>query len=495
MTAAAKKRTVEEQLIDEMALCSRDPLRFVFFAFPWGSGELADYSGPDEWQVRVLTDLRDGILTINQAIQVAVASGHGIGKSALVAWIILWAMSTFEDTRGVVTANTETQLRTKTWAELAKWHRLCITRHWFVFTATAIFSASKKHEKTWRVDCVPWSEQNTEAFAGLHNKGKRVLLVFDEASSIPDAIWEVAEGALTDQNTQIIWTVLGNPTRPAGRFHSCFNRLKHRWRHVQIDSRSARMTNKAQLQKWIDDYGDDSDFVRIRVKGEFPRAGSNQFISADDVGKCRKYKAQGFETLPKVLSLDVARFGDDQSVPGLRQGRKFQILTKWRGLDTVEVAERFIKLIIEHNPDAIVIDGDGIGAGVIDQIRHRGYDRKNGRNILYEFHGGESAIDPTMYFNRRAEAWGLGRDALRAGMEISDDPELEQDLTGPLYGFSAKQQIQLERKEDMKKRGLSSPDCGDCFAMSFSVQIAARKPAERPKTSYFRDQGAGWMGA
>lgn len=479
---------VELELIAEIGSFTDDPLGYVIFAFPWGSGELANESGPDEWQREVLTKVGQGLLSINEAVQIAVASGHGVGKSALVAWLILWAISTYEDTRGVITANTESQLRTKTWAELAKWHRLCINKHWFTLTATALFAMTKAHEKTWRVDCVPWSEQNTEAFAGLHNKGRRVLLIIDEASAVPELIWQVSEGALTDSDTQIIWAVLGNPTRNTGRFRECFGRLKHRWKTHQVDSRKARMTNKSQIQKWIDDYGEDSDFVRIRVKGEFPRAGSNQFISSEDVAKCRRYEAKGYDALPKILSLDVARFGDDKSVPGLRQGRYSKILARWSGLDTIQVAERFIKLIEEHKPDAIVIDGDGIGAGVIDYLRYRGYKP-------IEFHGGSTPIDPDMYFNRRAEVWGLMRDALKAGMQIDDDPDLEQDLVGPEYGFTAKNQIQLEKKEDMKKRGLASPDAGDMLAMTFSVNIIKHKKTKNAINYLTLDNSAGWMEA
>src|SRR5690606_37984873 len=140
------------------------------------------------WQVEILEDLRDGLLSIEDAIHLARTSGHGIGKSALVAWIILWAISTFEDTKGIVTANTENQLKTKTWAEVAKWHRYFIGRELFKLTATALFSVDPLHERTWRIDMTPWSERNTEAFAGLHNKGKRLLVVFDEASAIPDLI-------------------------------------------------------------------------------------------------------------------------------------------------------------------------------------------------------------------------------------------------------------------------------------------------------------------
>lgn len=108
-----------DALIPWLAECSSDPLQFVEEGFEWGEGELAAYNGPDVWQIEILKAVRDGLLTINQAIQIAVASGHGIGKSALVAWLILWGLATMEDTKGVVTANTENQLKTKTWAELA----------------------------------------------------------------------------------------------------------------------------------------------------------------------------------------------------------------------------------------------------------------------------------------------------------------------------------------------------------------------------------------
>ncbi len=164
-----------------MAKFSMDPYAFVLYSFDWGNGELKGYDGPEDWQrdvlIRIGDKLKSNKIGMYEAIQEAVASGHGIGKSCLVSWIILWSMSTHEDTKGVVTANTETQLKTKTWSELAKWHRLCITKHWFTFTATALFSVDKEHEKTWRFDQVPWSEHKTEAFAGMHNKGSRVVII------------------------------------------------------------------------------------------------------------------------------------------------------------------------------------------------------------------------------------------------------------------------------------------------------------------------------
>ena len=282
-------QSTETTLISDIAGFAHDPLSFVRYAFPWGEAgtPLAGSVGPDQWQCAVLSEIGAALRgeaetpapsdapadgddvedAVGRAIRLAVASGHGIGKSALVAWLLLWAMATHEETRGVVTANTDSQLRTKTWAELAKWHRLCLCRDWFTLSATALFAAQKRHQKTWRIDMVPWSERNTEAFAGLHNQGKRIIVIFDEASAIPDKIWETTEGALTDADTEILWCAFGNPTRNQGRFRDCFQRFRHRWRHRQVDSRTVKLTNKKQLQQWVDDYGEDSDFVRVRVKG------------------------------------------------------------------------------------------------------------------------------------------------------------------------------------------------------------------------------------
>ena len=250
-----------------------------------------------------------------------------------------------------------------------------------------------------------------------------------------------------------------------------FGEERDHWIRRCIDSRSSRFTNKQQIAEWTEDYGGDSDFVRVWVRGEVPRAASDQLIAHDVVAVCRKYKSEGHESLPKILAIDVARFGDDRTVVGVRQGRCFRILAKLRGLDTVETASRVIASIQSERPDAVVVDGDGLGAGVCDQLQHRGYS-------AYEFHGGARAYDRHKYFNRRAEVWGLMADWLKAGAQIPDDPELEVDLTGPQYGYSNQQQIQLEKKDDMKARGLASPDLGDTLAMTFYVQVRKRDPGE-----------------
>jgi hypothetical protein len=469
-------------LAEDMADMTYDPVGFCGYAYPWGEGSLEGSSGLRGWQVSILDYIGAHLsnpATRNQPCLIAVSSGHDIGKSALISMVVNWGMSTCEDCRVTITANTGAQLATKTVPEVTKWFNLCLNKHWFSVKSESITSIEPGHEKLWRADFLTWSEENTEAFQGLHNKGKRIIIIYDEASAIADTVWNATEGVLLDEDTEIIWLAFGNPTQNTGRFRQCFGNLKHRWKTFQIDSRTVEGVNKEQIDKWIADYGEDSDFVRVRVKGEFPRAGSTQLIPGDVVAACRQYEAEGFDTLPKILSCDVARFGDDQTVIGIRQGRKFSIVDKYRGLSLTQTAERLIEHMDIARPDATVIDGDGMGAGVIDHLEYRGYTDR-----IFEFHGGETPDDTARYFNKRAEVWGLMSEALRAGMEIPDDPELETDLTGPQYGYNAKQQIQLERKEDMKKRGLSSPDLGDALAMTFAVTVNApprNKLLERAK--------------
>ena len=464
---------VEQELIAEASETAGDPLAYAQRFYPWGKGELSHSKGPRKWQAKILGLIRDHLQSTKrfQPLMIAVASGKAIGKSALVSMVIDWAMSTCGDCKIVVTANTKTQLDTKTVPEVSKWTRLSFNSHWWEVKATSISSRQPKHEREWRTDFIPWSKENMEAFSGLHNQGKRLVVIFDEASGIHDTIWDNTEGTLTDEDTEIIWLAFGNPTRPYGRFRECFGKNKAHWKTFQIDAREVEGTNHAEQQRQIEAHGEDSYHVRIWIRGEFPLVGSDQFIPPDHVNAARKMIAVGFEGLPKILSCDVARFGDDQTVIGYRQGRYCVVLEKLRGKDTVFVAERILHWREKESPDAIVIDGDGLGAGTIDHIKHRGFGDR-----LFEFHGGASPINEKKYVNKRSEAWGLMREWLAEIPQIPDDPELADDLIGPLYSYNAKGQIALEHKDDMKERGIASPDCGDMLAMTFSVKIAPPNP-------------------
>jgi hypothetical protein len=460
---------VEDRIADAAIRYRHDPFGWARYAYDWGHGDLAKHPGPRGWQAQTLKDigahLSDPAKRF-QPLRIAVASGHGIGKSAEIGMVVNWAMSTCRNTRVVVTANTENQLRTKTWPEIAKWSRMAINAHWWNVPAMSIYAADPGSEKAWRGDAIPWSENNTEAFAGLHNEGKRILLVFDEGSKIADKVWEVAEGALTDEDTEILWLVFGNPTQNTGRFRECFGRFRNLWLTRQIDSRTVEGTNKAYLDELVQTYGEDSDIVKVRVRGVFPSRSISQFIATDLVEDAKLRRLTAIDPgAPLVLGVDLARFGDDECVIRGRRGRDGRVIApmKWRGMDTVYSAGRVADAITKHRPQATFIDGGGVGGGVIDLLKAQGF-------RVVEVNFGAAAREDKKYANKAAEMWGDARDWLANGV-IDSDSKLQDDLTGREYGYDKDGRIVLEKKSEMKKRGLASPDDADAFVLTFAAPV------------------------
>lgn len=452
----------EEQLTKDMAGFYDDPEGFVFYAYEWGKGELAEYDGPDKWQRAELRSIgaklkKDPEINIREAT----ASGHGVGKTALVAWISHWAMSTRPHLSGVITANTMMQLSTKTWRELALWYKRLINRHWFKWSATKFWHF--KHPDTWFIAAVPNTEHNSEAFAGLHAKYK--LIIFDEASAIADKIWEVTEGAMTDPRS--IWLVFGNPTRNTGRFRDCFEKDKKRWTHRHVDSRTCKMTNKTELNEWVETYGEDSDFVRVRVRGIFPRAGAMQFISTDLVDKAmlQEIPYEAYCMIPVVIGVDVARYGDDQSCIAIRQGRKLHEIRKFREYNTMQLAHEVVVAMKDYGGAAAVfVDVIGVGAGVVDRLQMLGHP-------VIEVNGGSTAFDEEHYYNKTAEMWDRTLQWLKSEADLPNDMDMRAAAIGREYYFDDKERIRLERKTDMKKRGLPSPDEWDAVAHTFAEEL------------------------
>jgi hypothetical protein len=454
-----------------------DPLGYVLYAFPWGvpGTALAEFPhGPDKWQREEFELMAKSILANLgrkdlggqlEPYMSATASGHGIGKSAFVAWIIKFFMDTRPNCRGVVTANTGDQLEKKTWPELNKWHTLSLTRDFCKWTATKFYSLlTPDGEANWRFDCVTWSEENTEAFAGLHNAGSSVVVIMDEASAIPDKIHEVSEGAMTDGEPW--WFQFGNPTRNTGRFKACFGKLRHRWHTRHVDSRSVRISNKKQIDAWIKDYGLSSDFVKVRVLGQFPAMGDKQFISSAEAEAAQKRVIEPDNGAALIMGIDPARFGSAQTVFRFRQGRDARSIPpmKFRGLDNMQIAYHAAGAITKYNPDAVCCDA-GNGSGVIDRLRELKYK-------VHEvwFGGTDRAGD---YADNRTAMWADIKDWLPGGM-IDGDQELYDDLIGPEKRYTGKQgdTIKLESKAEMEDRGLASPDNGDALALTFAVRVA-----------------------
>lgn len=470
-------------LAADIGAFTADPLGYALYAFGWGEGDLAGMTGPRQWQRAVMEEIGAHLSDPQQRFQplrLARASGHGIGKSALIGMLVKWALDTCPDARVIVTANTEAQLRTKTAPELAKWARMALTADWFRHSATAMVSTMPGHERSWRCDLVTWSESNTEAFAGLHNQGKRIVLVFDEASGIADKVWEVALGALTDAETEIIWLAFGNPTHATGAFRECFGRQRALWRTAQIDSRDVEGTNKAYLDELVRTFGEDSDLARVRVRGCFPAANATQFIAqtAIETAMRREVPEQaGGE--PVVFGIDCARFGDDESVLAIRCGldARSRCWQSWRGVDAMHLAGDIALAAQRWQPDAIMVDAGNIGAAIVDRLRQLVGDIP----VIEVWFGGEgrdAELEPGVSVhcaNKRAEIWTRMRAWLRRGA-IPDQPRLRDDLAGPTYGFAADDtRVRLERKAEMKRRGLPSPDWADALACTFAEPVLPRR--------------------
>ncbi len=463
-------------LADECSKYYADPYGWVLFAFEWDHGELEGFEGPDIWQRDTLIDIGrqvlergfDGITPVDP-IREATASGHGIGKSALTAWLILWIMSTRPYAKGIVTANTSEQLRTKTWSELGKWRSRCIVDHWFEYNSGrgSMSLYHKSYPESWRVDAQTCREENSEAFAGLHAASSTPFYLFDEASAVPDKIWEVAEGGLTDGEPMFF--AFGNPTRNTGKFKTCFSHSS-RWVTRQIDSRTAKMTNKRLIQQWIDDWGDDSDFVRVRVLGRFPKAGDTQFIPSDVVYDAQKRgigRYMGDD--PLICGIDVARGGDDNCMIGFRRGKDAKSEKTYRipgekSRNSMRVISKIIMILDRHKPDVTFLDETGIGGPMVDRLVQLGY-----HVIGVGF--GWKADDEIHYSNKTAEMGARLRQWMMDGGSIPDDPQLEEELTSRDYWHDKKDRLVLEDKPSMKKRIKCSPDWADQLYLLFAQHV------------------------
>ena len=482
------------QLAAENGEYIADPLGWVMWAFPWESDEsiqlveleepyasmFPDFKyGPDKWACEFLDDWGKEIAKRGfdykhavKAIQMAVCSGHGIGKSTITAWIILFIMSTRPYCKGVVTSNTAPQLRTKTWAELGKWLKKCLTKDWFEYNngQNNMTMYHKLHSESWRVDGQTCREENSESFAGLHAANSTPFYIFDEASAVPDIIHEVAQGGLTDGEPMMF--AFGNGTKNTGRFREMFGSLKHRWNTRRIDSRSVKITNKEKIQEWLDDYGEDSDFFKVRVRGDFPDYGDMQFISSGAATEARKRTPHALAHQPLVMGVDVGASGSDKSVIRWRKGNDAKSIPalKFRGMDAMDLASEIARHAngsthtSMQKADVVFVDVTGIGWGIVSRLRQLGI------NVVAVNFGGKSLREDCA--NKATQMWADMRDHLEADLAIEDDKELYDDLVSREYGYNKDNQFLLEKKSDMKKRGLDSPDDADALALTYAEPLA-----------------------
>lgn len=465
-----------------------DPFNFVMVAFPWGKDgtPLATKTGPRKWQKKVLKEIATHIQNNRQrqayeVFRKAIGSGRGIGKSALVAWISLWMLSTRIGASVIVSANSEAQLRSVTWAELTKWTAMLINSHWWEVSATRLMPAKwltdiverdlHKGTRYWSAEGRLWSEENPDSYAGLHNEDG-VLVIFDEASGIPDPIWAVSSGFFTENTPNRFWFAFSNPRRNTGYFFECFHAKRDFWSTDNIDAREVEDTDKQVYEQIIEEYGSDSYQAHVEVYGRFPAAGEDQFIPPMLVADAAKRELEEPDsTAPVIVGVDPARFGSDSTVILVRRGREILEIQRHKGDDTMTVVGYVIEAIEEHKPAMVVIDEGGVGGGIVDRLKEQRY-KVRGINF------GNKSRNPLMWGNLRAQIWGAMRDWLKTGT-IPNDRSLKADLTGPTYKPDSKGAIFLESKKDMKSRGLASPDAADALAVTFAFPVAHREVVDK----------------
>ena len=497
----------EQKLMTELwsPAIADDVEAFVMYAFPWGvkNTPLARFTGPRKWQREVLRDVTEHIKAQQgkvdfDTIRSAVSSGRGIGKSALVSWLVLWMLTTRIGGSVVVSANSENQLRSVTWAELTKWSAMLINSHWWEISATKLVPAKwltdivekdlKKGTRYWACEGKLWSEENPDSYAGVHNQDG-MMLIFDESSGIPDAIWDVGAGFFTENTPDRYWFAFSNPRRNSGYFFECFNAKRAFWKSRVVDARTVEDTDKAVYEQIIAEYGENSSQAKIEVYGEFPSAGEDQFIGptlVDDAMKRPKYKDM---TAPIIVGVDPARGGADATVIVVSQGRDLVAIKRYQGEDTMTIVGRVIEAIEEYKPTLTVIDEGGLGYGILDRLTEQRY-KVRGINF------GNKAKHPMAFGNKRAEMWNDMRNWLKSA-SIPSDRQLRADLTGPAKKPDSSGTIFLEGKKEMRARGLASPDAADALCVTFAFPVAHREYTEPARR--VNSQGSGvntsWMGS
>ena len=497
----------EQKLMTELwsPAIADDLEAFVLYAFPWGvkNTPLAKFTGPRKWQRDVLRDVTNHIRaqkgkTDYDTIREAVSSGRGIGKSALVSWLVLWMLTTRIGGSVVVSANSENQLRSVTWAELTKWAAMLINSHWWEISATKLVPATwltelverdlKKGTRYWACEGKLWSAENPDSYAGVHNQDG-MMLIFDESSGIPNPIWEVGAGFFTENTPDRYWFAFSNPRRNEGYFFECFHAKRDFWNSRTVDARTVEDTDKAIYEQIIAEYGEDSSQAKVEVYGEFPSAGEDQFISptlVDDAAKRPKYKDL---TAPIIVGVDPARGGADSTVIVVRQGRDLVVIKRYQGEDTMTIVGRVIEAIEEFKPVLTVIDEGGLGYGILDRLTEQRY-KVRGVNF------GNKAKQSIAFGNKRAEMWNEMRNWLKSA-SIPPDRQLKADLTGPAKKPNSAGTIFLEGKKEMRARGLASPDAADALCVTFAFPVAHREYTEPTRRINAQNGGVttSWMGS
>lgn len=395
-----------------------------------------------------------------EQVWVAVKSGQGPGKTTLAAWLIMWFLATRHNAFVPCTAPTSTQLKSVLWRELAKWQERSLIKDWFELTSYK-FSV-KGHESKWYA--IARTSNKPESLQGLHEDN--MFFVIDEASGIPEEMMEVIHGTLTNEGAYCF--MIGNPTTISGTFYNAFHKDKKLWKTFTMNSEKSERVSKEHIQRMRAKYGEHTDVYRVRVLGEFPSGATDSMFGIDEVTKMMNRELPEPTIMKAIYGVDVARFGDDKTVIARRIGMTIEILGEYFGKDTMETSGillNFIKNDLEKGFEVYCnIDDTGVGGGVTDRMRELGHAGKHNA-VINPVNNGSKAFDYDYYANKGSELWGRIKEQ-KDNLKIPNDDDLLVEMTSRKKMMTSSGTLRLESKQDMKKRGLTSPDKTDAISLT-----------------------------
>jgi phage terminase large subunit len=417
---------------------------------------------PDLWQ-------REALESIVKHDRIAIRSGHGVGKSAYLAWVILWWMSTRLG-KVACTAPTAHQLQDVLWGELSKWYRKM--PRWFQGQLSLkserleVVGAEAEAFAVARVS----RKETPEAFQGFHSES--MLFIVDEASGVDNLIFEVGQGAMSTAGAKSILT--GNPTRTSGYFFDAFHRDRSRWHTIKVGCDEAKNVDPSFIQEMEEKYGSDSNIFRVRVLGEFADEGDDTVISLSCIESAIERDIEINPNSATVWGLDVSRFGSDRTALCKRKGKSIlEPITTWQGKDLMQtcglvMAEyKRVENFPDERPEEILVDSIGLGSGVCDRLAEMGLPAR-GINVS------EAPSASHLYMRKRDELWFKAREWFQErDCKLPEGcDELVAELSVPHYEYTSSGKIKVEDKASMKKRGLRSPDIADAFCLSLAHESA-----------------------
>lgn len=462
-----------EQLTDLLTRWAGDPVAFVIEALG---------VTPESWQAEVLNALVD-------EDRIAIRSGHGVGKSALLAWIVLWSIITKFPQKIACTAPTSHQLEDVLWGEIALWKKKLPEgiQNWIDIKSDKVELKSAPKEsfcvaRTARVD-------RPEAFQGFHSEN--MLFLVDEASGVEDIIFEVGAGAMSTKGAKTILT--GNPTRSSGYFFDAFHKMREHWHTMKVSCEDSTRVDHKFISEMEAKYGGDSNIFRVRVLGEFPLNEDDVLMPLDLIEAAVERDIVTLPMMP-VWGLDVARFGNCRTALCKRKGNTLlEPIKSWHKRDLMEVSglilAEFEDTLPENIPAEILVDAIGLGAGVVDRLKELGLPVR-GINV------GETPSKAG--FNRlKDELWWRCREWFESReVNIPEDDKLISQLTNIKYKYTSVGKIQIEGKDDLMKRGLESPDEADSLVLTMAGLdrrgVVGTRYDRHPKRQWWQKKRTGW---